>query len=213
MIHHMPSPTLTGSLFSPVSSKAKESEGELWCGIDPGVTGALAFLRMGPVRPVIVAVVPMPVTREMKNGKLQGKADYNWAAVAEALRDYDPDYTVIERQWPRPHEGVVSSFKSGGGYQGLLAILATLELRHETVSPPTWKNALGLRGHEKNLSRELALKLLPEGGPAFARKKDHGPAEAALLILWKAKYETSPLARSLGSRGGPRTLELGVATR
>lgn len=200
----MPSPAITGSdLLSPDPS-AKEASGELWCGIDPGVTGALAFLRMGRVRPLIEAMVPMPVTVDPVPGKKSKKYDYDWAGVADALRHFAPARCIVEQQWPRPMEGIVSSFRSGGGYHGLLAVLQTLGLRYETVSPARWKNALGLRKQDKNLSRQLATQLMPEGRAMFARVKDHGPAEAALMVIWKARYEATPLTRSLGKRSGVR---------
>ena len=173
----------------------------MWCGVDPGFTGALAFLRIGSVRPLIEAIVPMPVSAEKKLGKQSVRNEYDWPAVAQALRDFKPQRVILERQWARPREGVTSAFRSGFGFGGLSGVLAALGIETDLVAPASWKNDLGLRSSEKDMSRSLATMLLPEGTALFSRKKDHGAAEAALLVVWKAAYEHEPLTRNLGGRG------------
>ena len=51
----------------------------------------------------------------------------------------------------------------------------------ETVSPSTWKAAMGLTS-DKDKARERASFLIPTHKHLFARKKDDGMAEAALLV-------------------------------
>lgn len=157
------------------------------CGIDPGKTGALAFLSSDPV--TLLSVVPMPVTSAAGRRTQRTRNTLNWWAVAEALREGQPDLVVIERQGARPGQGVSSTFSIGFQYGGLLGILSALGLPFEIVEARTWKHALGLKGLDKNASRHRACELLPAGAAFFARQLDHGRAEACLIALWKIAYE------------------------
>jgi hypothetical protein len=51
------------------------------------------------------------------------------------------------------------------------------------VSPAKWKKALGLSA-DKGASRRRAIELWPERAQWFARVKDDGRAEAALIAYW-----------------------------
>lgn len=58
-----------------------------------------------------------------------------------------------------------------------------------SVAPARWKLAMGLRGADKHASRVLAAQLYPHAAQLFARAKDDGAAEAALLIRYlKAQH-------------------------
>jgi len=51
------------------------------------------------------------------------------------------------------------------------------------VSPAKWKRALGLSA-DKGASRRRAIELWPAQSAMFARVKDDGRAEAALIAYW-----------------------------
>jgi crossover junction endodeoxyribonuclease RuvC len=160
------------------------------CGIDPGITGAFAFVEAGAETAKLLGVVAMPMTIEKirkRKARAAKRTHYDWFAVAAILREHKPDLVILESQWPRPGEGVSSSFKAGMGYGGLLAVLATLGCAHEIVHSATWKAGMGLRGSKKEASRLLAIELMAEGRNLFARKMDHGRAEAALIALWRTR--------------------------
>jgi crossover junction endodeoxyribonuclease RuvC len=174
------------------------------CGIDPGLTGALAFLETDPLTAPhssrLLSTIDMPVAKTMVGKRLAKSRKTapqtpNWWAVAAALREEEPDLVVLENQRPMPQQGVVSMFSLGRQMGGLEGVLAALGLPFEVVEPVTWKWAVGLKGREKEASRQLALKLMPEGAALFGRKRDHGRAEAALIALWKASYEKAPIAQ------------------
>jgi crossover junction endodeoxyribonuclease RuvC len=165
----------------------------LICGIDPGKTGAIAFVDTPGV---LRAVVPMPVetpASRFKRRKLSW--EINWWAVTEAIRAEKPDLVVLERQGARPGQGVSSTFVIGFQYGALTGVLAALGLPFEVVDPSVWKRGLDLLGHDKNASRERAIELMPESSALFSRKKDHGRAEAALIALWKVKHGTAGALR------------------
>ena len=153
------------------------------CGIDPGKTGALAFLRDDPRQ--LICVVPMPTVREPGARRQMTKRSVNWWAVTEAIREQDPDLIVIERQGARPGQGISSTFSIGYQYGALIGIASALGIPFEIVQPQVWKRGIGLLTGEKDLSRELAKHLIPEGAAFFTKQLDHGKAEACLIALWK----------------------------
>lgn len=154
------------------------------CGIDPGKTGALAFMQSDPRS--LVCVVPMPLDKTTSRGLM--RTSVNWWAVTAAIREQDPDLVVIERQRAMPRQGVSSTFATGFQYGALTGILAALGKPYEVVEPSVWKRDVGLLKLDKDHSRERAIELVPEGTAFFARKKDHGNAEACLIALWKIAY-------------------------
>jgi crossover junction endodeoxyribonuclease RuvC len=51
------------------------------------------------------------------------------------------------------------------------------------VEASGWKRRLHLPGKDKEAARQRALQLFPSQHALLARKKDHGRAEAALLVV------------------------------
>jgi crossover junction endodeoxyribonuclease RuvC len=82
-----------------------------------------------------------------------------------------------------PGQGVSSTFKFGTAYGALLGVLGALEIRTVLVAPATWKKHFRLDS-DKEKSRALALRTFAKSPEHFARKKDHGRGEAALLALY-----------------------------
>ena len=58
------------------------------------------------------------------------------------------------------------------------------------MTPGTWKKAMKVAGGRegKEQCRALALQLFPACAASFARKKDQGRAEAALLALYAGQH-------------------------
>lgn len=138
-------------------------------GIDPGVTGGLAFLF--PDDSLLISDIPA----------VDGAVDV--AAVARHIRQHQPRVAVIERASARPGQGVSSTFKYGAAYGALQAVCAALGVPVDLVAATTWKRHFGL-SKDKEKSRALAIRTWPQISVWFARKKDHGRAEAALIARW-----------------------------
>jgi crossover junction endodeoxyribonuclease RuvC len=143
-------------------------------GIDPGLSGALAFFF--PVAPDRVAAEDMPV--------VDGGIDC--ATLAARIRQMSPDLAIVERVGSMPGQGVSSTFKFGASYGCLLGVLGALQIRTILVAPATWKKHFRLDS-EKEKSRALALRTFAKSPEHFSRKKDHGRAEAALLAVYGSK--------------------------
>jgi crossover junction endodeoxyribonuclease RuvC len=140
-------------------------------GVDPGLTGALAFFFPG--FPARIATDDMPVAG----------GEINAAGLADRIRKMRPDVALIERVGAMPGQGVSSTFKFGASFGVVCGVLAALEIPCHRVSPASWKKHFRLSS-DKEASRALALRLFPATAEHFAHKKDHGRAEAALIARY-----------------------------
>lgn len=141
-------------------------------GIDPGLKGALAFLRYRDGS--ISELEDMPIIGNEVNAHL----------ASRLIQGYGPIHTaVVERAQTMPKQGISGAFNYGVGYGKLLGILATLDIPIVLVSPSVWKTKWNL-GKDKNLARQRASERWPEWSGHFARVKDDGRAEACLLTSY-----------------------------
>jgi crossover junction endodeoxyribonuclease RuvC len=151
-------------------------------GIDPGKTGALSILYDNNV----VACFDVPIQL------VKGKAKPAWSAWAAEWRNAfafeAPDMIVIEDIAARPGQGVTSMFSFGRTLGFTHALAATANIPVHFVTPNVWKGKLGLLKSDKGASREKACTLFPVSAHAFARVKDDGRAEAALLAYYGRKF-------------------------
>lgn len=145
----------------------------LTLGIDPGKTGALAFLDDDGN---LAHLEDMP--------DLTGAALGAW--VRALLDDLSPDTVTaawVEKVGPMPRQGVRSVWTFGEGYGALLGALGAFGIPVHHVTPATWKKHFGL-SKDKDLSRQRAVELWPADASRWARKKDDGRAEACLIARY-----------------------------
>ncbi len=128
-------------------------------GIDPGISGAVAWLEDNNA-----AVYAMPSTP---------------VDLYQLLRSLDADMVFVEKQGMRPGQSTQSAFKTGQNMGIILGVTASLMLPVVVLSPQSWKKTMGLIGKDKEASRALALQMWPKLPLPF--KKDEGKAEAALI--------------------------------
>jgi hypothetical protein len=146
-------------------------------GVDPGVSGAIAYFF--PDRPDHIVVQDVPV--------VDGQLDP--VTLARRIDQMRPTLAVVERVAAMPKQGVSSTFKFGMAYGMMLGIIATQQIPLHLVTPARWKKAFNLSA-DKEQARALAIRLWP-GCEDFALKKWHGRAEAALI----ARYGVQLLER------------------
>jgi hypothetical protein len=161
----------------------------LFLGIDPGKTGALALYDTSEGSLVVVDVplheiAPLP-------GKKTKRTRVDHYGLARQIdfwcQEGAPVPTVIlEQVGVRPTEGAAGAFDFGRTYGILLGVCAAHFLRIELVTPTGWKRKLNVHG-DKDVSRARASTLFPKHTHLWARKKDDGRAEAALLALYGAQ--------------------------
>jgi hypothetical protein len=143
-------------------------------GIDPGMSGALAFYFTG--YPERVAVEDMPVVA----------GDVDAVTLAKRIAAMAPDLVFLERVGAMPGQGVSSTFKFGRSYGVALGVIGAAAIPLHLVTPAKWKGHLRLSS-DKEQARAMALRLFPACGEHFKRKKDHGRAEAALIARYGAE--------------------------
>jgi crossover junction endodeoxyribonuclease RuvC len=146
-------------------------------GCDPGIHGAIAWLSDDGH---LIEVRDLPVA------KANGKSELMPAALADMLRERPATHAFVERVASRPGAGVASSFNFGRGYGQIEGVLAALGVPVTLVTPAKWKAALRLPA-DKSAARLRAAQLWPGLAGTFARVKDDGRAEAALLGLYGAQ--------------------------
>lgn len=130
---------------------------------------------------------------------IRGKGSYGWGVRTVPLSSltetelYDLIKSwncpvFIERQWPRPMEGVSSSFKSGRQY-GMVTSMAILA-RQTTkapvffVNPNTWTSGLP---KDKSERVKLVNETMPNHLTSSLLMKEHGTADAILFSEWIIK--------------------------
>ena len=147
---------------------------KVFCGIDPGLTGAVAFLREGGE---ILDVVDMPVQTTST-----GRKQIDGAELAAILVRYLPSFVLLERVGARPGEGAVGAFAFGHGLGVIQGALAALAIPHQLVQPAVWKRAAGIpAGAPKAASITTCSQLIPSSSAHLRLVKHHGRAEALLL--------------------------------
>jgi len=147
------------------------------CGIDPGISGAIAWLSDSGV---LVEVVDLPVV-EVVVGKTKRKQLVP-GALAKLLSDKRPSMVMLEQVSSRPGEGAVGAFAFGRGYGQIEGVLAALGIPYSLVRPQAWKKALSVPA-DKGGARMYASRVWPGAADKFCRVKDDGRAEAALIGL------------------------------
>jgi crossover junction endodeoxyribonuclease RuvC len=144
-------------------------------GVDPGLSGAIAFYY--PSHPEMISVYDMPSI---------GK-EVNCAELRLLINQHRPDYAVVESVHAMPKQGVSSSFNFGMSYGMMRGVIAACGISQHLVSPVKWKKFFLLTS-DKDASRKLAILTWPTS-EHFNRKKDDGRAEAALLALYGSKTQ------------------------
>ena len=153
----------------------------VYVGIDPGLSGAVAFI--GEDGALAVVDTPVAVVKGTRRVYLVG-------SMAGLLR-VGADHThvaALESGIPMPRQASNTTYlmgKGGGLWEGMLAMAG---IPYDLVTPQKWKKTLGIpSGSDKGASRALASQLFPAQADLFARVKDDGRAEAALLAEYRRR--------------------------
>lgn len=151
----------------------------IYCGIDPGLNGAIALYDGGTGEILHAFDVPLK--------KVQGrKPALDYLSLVERFSDLpSPGKSVIEQVGAMPGQGVSSMFRFGEAYGALTMLLAAERGDYFKVTPQKWKKTLKLEGLDKEAVVRRAIDLFGESASRFLkRKKDHNRAEAMLLAYY-----------------------------
>ena len=151
-------------------------------GVDIGNRGALALLERRGEHLDLIQTFDMPVLRD----GLAGRPALNAPLVAEIIAKTHASMAYVELVHARPGEGAVGAFAFGRSRGVVEGVLAALSIPVVHIAPASWKRAVGLpAGHAraKDAARSDAIKRWPAQAALFARVKDDGRAEAALIAV------------------------------
>jgi crossover junction endodeoxyribonuclease RuvC len=138
-------------------------------GVDPGIRGGLAIVLVNSSNGAQLGIAA------------KGRVDVT--ALRQWVLSHQPDHCLIERTQAMPKQGASSGFKYGRAVGAIEAAIVSCEVPLTIIEPTAWKRFNGLRGGDKETSRQRALQLFPSAHALLARKKDHGIAEAALRAM------------------------------
>lgn len=128
----------------------------IYIGIDPGKSGAIAFLDGWDAWTVGL-----------------DSTDHD---LFEAVREPGEAFAVIERVSSSPQMGVKSAFTFGESFGKLQMLLACAGIPYEFVTPAKWQGAMKCRTKgDKNVTKAAAQRLFP------GLKVTHRNADALLL--------------------------------
>jgi crossover junction endodeoxyribonuclease RuvC len=173
-------------------------------GIDIGVQGAVAVLDQAGA---LVEVHDMPTLQDGPKGRRAVQR-----AVAGLDHLQEPCNRRLRRMrqcqargrpyrrfcvWPRPC-GVIEG------------VLAAAGVPITFITPPAWKRAIGLTLKSKDAARSEAIRRWPDHAALFARVKDDGRAESALIGVagqtarrpWPSRVHLYAIGSAQGARAG-----------
>jgi crossover junction endodeoxyribonuclease RuvC len=148
-------------------------------GIDPGLSGAVAFLDAPSG--AVLDVADMPTLALSRAGKNKRELDAH--ALARLIGDRRPDHAFLELVGARPGQGVSSVFAFGKSFGVVIGVLATLAVPMTFVAPMVWKRALRVPA-AKDGARARASQLMPAAAHHWPLVKHDGRAEAVLIGLY-----------------------------
>lgn len=145
-------------------------------GIDPGVSGAIAIVGGSRVS-----------CHDMPTIEIRGKRHVSPAGLRDILATADADghidAVVLEHVQGVQGTGATSAFSFGRSFGLVEGVVAGMTLPLTLVRPQAWTKALGV-SRDKGAHRQAAINLWPKHADLFARVKDDGRADAALLAHW-----------------------------
>lgn len=148
-------------------------------GIDIGVTGALALVSP---EGALIEVADMPALHDGP----KGRASVNAALLAEIIARWHARSAFVEFVGARPGEGAVGAFAFGRARGVIEGTCGALGVSVKFITAPSWKRAVGIppgKDGAKDAARSEAIRRWPDRAALFARVKDDGRAEAALIAV------------------------------
>ncbi len=149
---------------------------------DPGALGAIAVVVDGQ----LAEVEDMPYHTMEIGGTNRKRVDpYTLDGILRSMvtshvGPLDDFFCVVEEVGPMPKDGPTQAFNFGAAYMAVVMAFVVHRWPMHRITPPVWKRGLKLR-KGKDAARQRASELFPSHSAEFARVKDDGRAEAALL--------------------------------
>jgi hypothetical protein len=147
-------------------------------GIDIGTHGAVVIVDA--MTGQVVEIIDMPCL----NDGPKGRPAVNGPLLAEFVFRSHATQAFVEYVGARPGEGAVGAFAFGRSRGVVEGVLGACGVPVTFLTPPAWKRAVGIppgKDGAKDAARSEAIRRWPSQAGLFARVKDDGRAEAALI--------------------------------
>lgn len=155
----------------------------VFVGVDPGLSGALAFYCTVSGE---FSVHDMPTRWITRNGKRRRQIDC--VALGTLLDVHTAGRDVrayVEQVGAMPGQGVTSMFSFGRACGVVDGQLGAMGVDPVYVTPQTWQKAVRLPPKsDKSFHRLTAGVRWPQHTAMFARNKDDGRADASLILAY-----------------------------
>jgi Holliday junction resolvasome RuvABC endonuclease subunit len=139
-----------------------------YCGIDPGLSGALAIVETVDDIPTLFDAIDMPSTGTGT------KARVDVIAAAKWIAEHAPSVAYVERSQAYLAQGTSSIFSYGRATGAIETVIALCRIPFVLVEAGVWKRKLHLPGKDKEASWQKALQLFPAKHALLSRMKEHG---------------------------------------
>lgn len=111
------------------------------CGIDPGLSGGIAFSSGHAFKTPIIKEKEVVVKKKTKKTRI--KEQYlDIPSIIKLLKEYNPSLVVMENNHAWSGDGVCSMFTFGRGFGTFEGICGALSIRLEKVDPKVWKEKI-----------------------------------------------------------------------
>lgn len=153
-------------------------------GIDPGLSGAIAFYNYESK--TLVSVVDMPVVKDAKTDKT--RLDEKGIVKLIKRHEYYTRFAVLEKVHAMPKDGPVQAHRFGDATGFVRGVLNGRFIHVVQTLPSVWKPLMNL-SHDKADSLKKAREMFPsQATNYFSLKKHDGRAEAALLAVFGERF-------------------------
>ena len=146
-------------------------------GIDPGLSGAIAFLENNKV----LGIFDLPVMSEGKKNKKQLNSAQLVNIFRENMNNEEETIVVVEQVNAMPGQGVTSMFNFGQTFGAIKGVCAALNLPIFFVRPSKWKKYFELLNSSKDASRTKVIEMYPKLSNQLTKKKDVNKSDAILI--------------------------------
>lgn len=116
----------------------------------------------------------------------KGRPAVNAPLLADIVWRWHAGHAFIELVGARPGEGAIGAFAFGRSRGVVEGVLGACGVPATHMTPPMWKRLVGIpagKDGAKDAARSEAIRRWPDGAALFARVKDDGRAEAALIAV------------------------------
>jgi crossover junction endodeoxyribonuclease RuvC len=151
----------------------------IYIGVDIGNVGAIAEIDASGA---LIAVHDLPTLRDGPNSR----PAVNAPLLADIAFKSHASHAYVEFVGARPGEGAAGAFAFGRSRGVIEGVLGAAGVPLTLLTPASWKRTIGIppgREGAKDLARSEAIRRWPGQAQLFARSKDDGRAEAALIAV------------------------------